>query len=136
MGLMNKRNALLGWTGVPVSDRPPTQLAVTDKARASVAEKLRAARVDEAKPFALIHPAAAFETKQWATANFARVAEELSARGFNVVAIAAPNENQVVANLLENSQASITAFTDPFFLDRWHCCPRSCPGNGSHIFTR
>ncbi len=104
--------ALLGWTGVPVSDRPPTQLAVNEKARESVAERLRAASVDEAKPLALIHPAAAFETKQWATVNFARVAEELSARGFNCVAIAAPNENQVVAHLIENSQARITAFTD------------------------
>jgi lipopolysaccharide heptosyltransferase II len=104
--------ALLGWTGVPVSDRPPTRLAVTEKAKASVAERLRAARLDEAKPLALIHPAAAFDTKQWATENFARVAEDLSARGFTCVAISAPNESQVVAGLVENSSASITPFTD------------------------
>ena len=104
--------ALLGWTGVPVSDRPPTRLAVTEEARLSVAERLRAAHLDEAKPLALIHPAAAFDTKQWATRNFARVAEELSARGFTCVAIAAPNESRVVASLIENSSASITAFTD------------------------
>jgi lipopolysaccharide heptosyltransferase II len=104
--------ALLGWTGVPVSDRPRTQLAVTEKARASVAERLRAAHVDEARPLALIHPAAAFATKQWATRNFARVAQDLSARGFNCVAIAAPNESPVVASLVENSEAQINAFTD------------------------
>ena len=56
--------ALLGWTGVPVSDRPPTRLTVTEQAASSVAERLRAAHVDEAKPLALIHPAAAFDTKQ------------------------------------------------------------------------
>jgi lipopolysaccharide heptosyltransferase II len=104
--------ALLGWTGVPVSDRPRTRLAVTEKAAASVALRLRAAEVDDAKPLALIHPAAAFDTKQWAASNFARVAEDLSARGFRCVAIAAPNEQQVVAELVENSAACIVAFTD------------------------
>jgi heptosyltransferase III len=104
--------ALLGWTGVPVSDRPATRLAVTEAASSSVNKKLRASRVDEAKPIALIHPAAAFETKQWATENFARVIENLAARGFECVAISAPNESQVVAALIENSKARLTAFTD------------------------
>lgn len=117
--------ALLGWTGVPVSDRPRTQLAVTEKAKRSVAERLRAAHVDEAKPLALIHPAAAFETKQWATANFARVSEELSARGFDCVAIAAPNEKQVINALVENSQARITAFTDLSLPEVTALCSRS-----------
>jgi len=104
--------ALLGWTGVPVSDRPATRLAVTEDAAASIAERLRAASVDEAKPIALIHPAAAFDTKQWATENFARVVENLAARGFECVAISAPNEKQVVSALIENSKARVTAFTD------------------------
>jgi lipopolysaccharide heptosyltransferase II len=104
--------ALLGWTGVPVSDRPPTRLCVTEQARQSIAERLRSAALDESQPLALIHPAAAFETKQWATHNFARVAEDLSERGFACVAIAAPNEEKVVATLRESSSASIEAFTD------------------------
>jgi predicted lipopolysaccharide heptosyltransferase III len=104
--------ALLGWTGVPVSDRPRTRLAVTEKAKASVALRLRAAQVDDVKPLALIHPAAAFDTKQWATSNFARVAEDLSSRGLKVVAIAAPNEKQVITELIENSAAHVAAFTD------------------------
>jgi heptosyltransferase-3 len=104
--------ALLGWTGVPVSDRPPTRLVVTKEAASSVAERLRAAHVDEAKPLALIHPAAAFDTKQWATTKFARIIEDLSARGFNCVAIAAQNEHQVINNLIENSSARIATFTD------------------------
>jgi len=104
--------ALLGWTGVPVSDRPATRLAVTEKASLSVSERLRAVGVDEARPVALIHPAAAFDTKQWAVENFARVIENLSARGFECVAIYAPNESQVVAALIENSKARLTAFTD------------------------
>jgi heptosyltransferase-3 len=104
--------ALLGWTGVPVSDRPRMRLVVTDKAAASVGQKLSAAGVDDAKPLALMHPAAAFETKRWAAANFARVADNLAAQGFNVIATAAPNERQVVAELAEKSSARMTAFTD------------------------
>ena len=104
--------ALLGWTGVPVSDRPPTRLTVTAQAVASVAERLRAASISEAASLALIHPAAAFDTKQWATENFARVAEYLSGRGFVCVAIAAPNEERVVSDLSANSSARVTALTD------------------------
>src|SRR5207248_5662198 len=38
--------------------------------------------------------------------------EDLSARGFNCVAIAAPNEQQVIANLIEHTSTRLTAFTD------------------------
>lgn len=103
---------LLGWTGVPVSDRPPSRLAVTEKAAASMAERLRAAQVDEARPLALIHPAAAFETKQWATRNFARIAEDLSARGFSCIGIAAPNESRVIDQLVKEASTPVTKFTD------------------------
>lgn len=104
--------ALLGWTGVPVTDRPPTQLAVTDQASASMAARLNAAGLDEAIPFAMIHPAAAFATKQWATERFARVTEQLSARGLAVVAITASTETQLAEDLKRNSAASVVAFTD------------------------
>src|SRR2546423_3833727 len=67
--------ALLGWTGVPVTDRPPTRLAVMPEAAASVARRLRAAGVDDSNAFALIHPAAAFDTKTSAAEKFARVVQ-------------------------------------------------------------
>lgn len=113
--------ALLGWTGVPVTDLPPTHLAVTNAASASVNAKLRAARINEdceaytandnGKPFALLHPAAAFASKQWATENFARVAETLHARGMDCVAIAAPHETEIINVLIEQSRAPITMLT-------------------------
>jgi ADP-heptose:LPS heptosyltransferase len=104
--------ALLGWTGVPVSDRPPSRLAVTVNAAANIAERLRAAEVDEIRPLALIHPAAAFDTKQWAASNFARVAEDLAGRGFSCVSIAAPNERPVIDELVKETSTRITTFTD------------------------
>lgn len=104
--------ALLGWTGVPVSDRLPTQLAVVDHAAASVAGRLGNAGWDGHTPLALIHPAAAFATKQWAAEKFSRVADYLAARGTTVVVITAPPEAHVAAQLKQSSSAPIISFSD------------------------
>src|SRR5260370_5804487 len=108
--------ALMGWTGVPVTDGPPAQLAVIEGALASVCEKLRAPGFPAARedfgPFALIHPAAAFDTKRWATDRFARIAEDLGARGMAVVAIAAGNDRHLVETLMKESSARVMALTD------------------------
>jgi lipopolysaccharide heptosyltransferase II len=109
--------ALLGWTGVPVSDRPATRLAVTGEALASLDHKLRAIKLDQpqldlTRPFALFHPAAAFETKRWSAENFARVAEALAARGLQTVSVVAPKEAEVNAALVANSAAPVVALSD------------------------
>jgi lipopolysaccharide heptosyltransferase II len=104
--------ALLGWTGVPVSDRPRTRLAVTKAAAAGTEAKLRAAGIDASVPFALIHPAAAFETKRWDVRHFARVAEYLHERDINSVAVAAPDEAGIVKDLQRESSAPVAALTD------------------------
>jgi predicted lipopolysaccharide heptosyltransferase III len=104
--------ALLGWTGVPVSDRPRTQLAVVDQSATSVATRLREAGWDQKSPLALIHPAAAFATKQWAPEKFARVADDLAGRGFTVIVITAPAEAHVAAQLAQSSAARIIRFTN------------------------
>lgn len=105
--------ALVGWTGVPVTDRPPTQMAITDQAVASISARLRAAGLDETRtPFAVIHPAAAFDTKQWATERFARVAEILASRGLAIVAITASTEAHVADRLKKQMTAPVVAFTD------------------------
>jgi predicted lipopolysaccharide heptosyltransferase III len=101
--------ALLGWTGVPVTDRPRTQLGVSPAAAELVNQRLVAAGLADRK-IALIHPAAAFATKQWAAENFARVAEFLAERGFAPVAIAAPNERAVLDSLLEKASVEIVTF--------------------------
>src|ERR1041385_8587555 len=51
--------ALIGWTGVPVTDRPATRLLVTDSASISVAEKLQDIGFDGSESIAMIHPTAA-----------------------------------------------------------------------------
>ncbi len=104
--------ALLGWTGVPVTDRPATRLAITEQADAKIVARLKAAGFGAAQPFALFHPAAAFDSKRWDARNFARVAERLDARGFAVVAIAAPVERQVLNAFVESSKARVTSFNE------------------------
>ena len=98
--------ALLGSVGVPVADKPKSRLAVTEKARISVAEKISESQ------FALVHPAAAFATKQWATENFARIAEFLREKGLAVIAVAAKSEREVLENLQKTVRVPITIFDD------------------------
>lgn len=98
--------ALLGWTGVPVTDRPRTQVAVTPEATKKIEQQLADAGLEH-RPIALIHPAAAFATKQWASKNFARVAEALAERGLAPVAIAAPNEREILESLVAQTGVPI-----------------------------
>jgi len=100
--------ALLGWTGVPVTDRPRTQLAVTPEAASLVNQQLAEAGLED-RQIALIHPAAAFATKQWATENFAHVAETLAERGFAPVAIASPNEHELLESLIDQTSVRIVS---------------------------
>jgi predicted lipopolysaccharide heptosyltransferase III len=101
--------ALLGWTGVPVTDRPRTNLGIAPEATESINRLLAEASLDDRK-IALIHPAAAFATKQWATENFARVVEYLVARGFATVAITAPPEKEVLDKLAATAPVSLASF--------------------------
>src|SRR5215813_9938171 len=104
--------ALIGWTGVPVTDRPATRLTVTDPASLSVAKKLQAAGFDGSESIAMIHPTAAFDTKQWAVENFARVSEELRNRGLVPVVVVAPNEQETAKALMAESSASPAFLSD------------------------
>jgi predicted lipopolysaccharide heptosyltransferase III len=103
--------ALLGWTGVPVSDRPPTRLKVTPEASAAIASRLRVAGLAEV-PFAVIHPAAAFATKQWAADKFGLLAADLRSKGLAVVAITTANEKPVIDEVNNNTATPAEAFTD------------------------
>jgi heptosyltransferase-2/heptosyltransferase-3 len=100
---------LLGWTGVPVTDRPRTALGIAPNSIESVDNLLASASLSEQR-IALIHPAAAFATKQWATENFARVVEFLAERGFSSVAIAAPHERAVLEQLVADAAVKVVTF--------------------------
>jgi heptosyltransferase-3 len=99
--------ALLGFTGVPVDDRQRTKLVISDKAAASLSVKFSPER-----PYALLHPASLFFTKQWPVENFARVAEYLAEQGIDVVALAANSERRVLDELRRHCAAPVTVFDD------------------------
>lgn len=127
--------ALLGWTGVPVTDRPRARLAVTEEARAQISRRLRAAHVEESQPFALLHPAAAFASKTWDAANFARVADFLSTRGIAAVAAVAPHEREVALSVESQARARVVAFDDLSLpeLTALAACARVFVGNDSGV---
>lgn len=104
--------ALLGFMGVPVEDRPKTELYVTTDASQSIEKKFATEGTEITEKFALIHPVAAYDTKQWATANFARVAEYLSEKGLQAIAIATKKEREVLEKLKQLSSAPIITFDD------------------------
>ena len=101
--------ALLGWTGVPVTDRPRTSLGISPKAAETVARLLNEAGLSD-QNIALIHPAAAFATKQWAVEKFARVIEFLAERGFTSIAIAAPSEQALLEQLRSETSVNLVTF--------------------------
>lgn len=107
--------ALLGFAGVPVKDRPRSRLAVMDEAADSLDRKVfskSGSALDQFGPFALLHPAAAFATKQWAAANFAKTADHLAETGMKTVAIAAKNEMAVLEQLAASARVPVLAFDD------------------------
>ena len=102
--------ALIGWSGVPVTDRPPAQLTVTKAAASAVEAKLAACGVDRAEQLALVHPAAALETKRWPAENFARVAEAIAARGLIPVLLVSPSEKHLLDSLIAQTRARVIGF--------------------------
>jgi len=102
--------ALIGWTGVPVTDRPPTQLKVVDKSAQAISEKLAAQNISDNERLALIHPAAAFETKQWPVENFARIAQDVELRGMTPVVLVSPQERQLAQALGAQTSARLVMF--------------------------
>lgn len=107
--------ALLGSVGIPVEDRPKSELTVTPAAAASLEKKFRQAAGHELRDlgaFALFHPAAAFETKEWAPANFSAVADQLHQRGVKVVAVAAGAERPLLDAVRSLANSPLQVFDD------------------------
>lgn len=111
--------ALLCWTGVPWPvTRPQLRLAVSSAAEKSVRAKLQAALVaatgnprgiDEGmlhNGFALIAPAAAFESKRWEAAGFASIIEHLRERWqLPSVVIAGPGQESLAREVATATRA-------------------------------
>ena len=106
--------ALIHWSGVPwPASRPRLSLAESREATVSVREKLKQAISPSranAGDFAIIAPAAAFESKRWTAEGFASVADHLSERwNLPSVIIAGPGQEHLaeVVSALVRSRACV-----------------------------
>lgn len=103
--------ALLGWCGVPVSDRPSTRLRVSSLDAETIDGRLREHGLHD-RAFVLIHPAGSFDSKQWAASNFARVCEYINSTGLAIVAVAAPEEANIIQDLRAHTKTVVVGFSD------------------------
>lgn len=103
--------ALLGFAGVPVSDRPKSVLSVSREAADDVELLLHEYGIDEDR-LVLIHPSTAFETKQWAPENYAKIAEYFAAMRITRVAVATKAEAETLERMVESSRVSIFPFDE------------------------
>lgn len=103
--------ALLGFVGIPVKDKPRSRLTITETAKSSIEKKLSFLTLAPLS-FALLHPVAATETKQWATEKFAQTAEFLAEKGLKTIAVATKKEREVLENLKRLSRVPIETFDD------------------------
>jgi predicted lipopolysaccharide heptosyltransferase III len=104
--------ALLGFVGVPVKDKPKSRLIVTPSAQNSLENKLKSKIQNPKSKIDLIHPAAAFETKQWSTENFAKIIDYLAARNIFSIVAAAPEEENLIDEISQKTQTLFYGFTN------------------------
>lgn len=110
--------ALLAAAGIQITKRPRSRLTVTGSALESLKAKIpiAAERFDNPKKnFALIHPAAAFDTKRWPAENFAILAEHLHQIGLETIAVAGAGEREIL-NRLAHAAHSPLILTDALTL--------------------
>ena len=65
------------WLGVPENTIPPAEVYTSEAARERVAERLRVFGIGPGEGYAVLHPTALYDTKQWKAAGFAEVSEYL-----------------------------------------------------------
>lgn len=96
----------LGW---PVDPLPPLRVDVSPIAR----RKLQESMVDRlSEEFILLHPAAAFDTKQWPISNFASLARELVGAGYHVIVTAGPGQEDLLNDMVVRCPEG-TTIVDP-----------------------
>jgi lipopolysaccharide heptosyltransferase II len=103
--------ALLGSVGVPVEDKPKSSLAAGAKNTEKIESLFRLHKID-GQEVALIHPAAAFEAKQWSTEKFAEVVDYFAARNIFSVAVATNKEKHIIDKLSRKTSSLFHGFTD------------------------
>ncbi len=82
------------WLGLSAGQAAPTQLHVALAMKETAQTKLMACGVDPTKSYAVLAPTNEFYTKRWMPERFAKIAETLLERGFQIVMTGAPTDEQ------------------------------------------
>lgn len=97
----------LKYLGFSIDPIPPLEVSLrqhdVSHVRALLPEKLR----ESGKGFVLIHPAAAFDTKQWEVGKFTRLANCLVAEGIPVVITAGPGEESLIQEIAAHASPEL-----------------------------
>jgi len=96
--------AFLKHLDFPVEPLPRPEIHLTATEIAQARQKLQEAGVEG--PFTLVHPAAAFDTKQWPAEHFAEVSRELSRERTKVIVTAGPGEESVLEKVRSQGAGS------------------------------
>ncbi len=82
------------WLGLPNEKPAPTQLFVVPQMREAAYSKLRSVGLNPEAPYAVLAPTNEFYTKRWMPERYAAIADQLSARGWQIVMTGAPTDEQ------------------------------------------
>ncbi|HSR67862.1 MAG TPA: glycosyltransferase family 9 protein [Acidobacteriota bacterium] len=111
--------------GLPVEPIPQLHLPVDEGALAYVEQLLTASGFSD-RSFALIHPAAAFDTKQWAARHFAEIGDRLQERFKLPVAVTAGPGEKVLVEEVGALMKRRPLLIEPLPLDRFAALVSRC----------
>jgi ADP-heptose:LPS heptosyltransferase len=85
------------WLGLPMTEIPSAEVFVQEAAGERVSRRLRSFGIGPGESYAVIHPTALHDTKQWKAAGFAEVSEYLEERyGLRSVYVCSETELRAV----------------------------------------
>ena len=94
--------------GFSINEIPSLRISVDESLRDKMRSRL--ARLGINNDFVLIHPAAAFATKQWSVEGFASVAAELGKSGIACAATAGPGQEKLLEDLASAAGEGLAVF--------------------------
>ena len=110
--------------GIQVEPIPPLKVAVESGAAQWARHWFEASGVG--RPMVLIHPAAVFETKQWAVEKFAELAGQLASGGCGIVVTAGPGQQALLQRFDELVTDRVATIVPPLPLDRFSALAGLC----------
>ena len=117
--------APLKYLGFPADPIPPLEVALRPELVRQVQGSLPEHLTDSSEGFVLIHPAAAFDTKQWEAGKFAQLANRLVGMGIPVAITAGPGEESLLQEIGNDASMEIH-FLPPLPLPRFTALASLC----------